>query len=92
MTGVSTIGYVVRGLPATYGSLYRAVNRVTLGVVPLFGGFLVFWLVPGVPVFDTVRSLRRGDVPAPVSRSRLAVLWLFALVVVAWSGWRRLAG
>ena len=90
MRGVSTIGYVIRGLPSTYGSLYRAVNRATLGVVPLLGGFVVFWLVPGVPAFDTVRSLRHGDVPAPVSRPRLAATWVFAAVAVVWVCWRRL--
>ena len=72
-----------------YGALYRAMNRATYGVVPLFGGFLVFWLVPGVPAFDAARSLRRGDTPAPVSRRRLATLWVFAAVVVVWTGWRR---
>ncbi len=86
---MSTIGYVVRGLPRAYGGLYRAFNRATLGVVPMFGGFLVFWLVPGVAAFDAIRSLRRGDTPAPVSGRRLAALWMFAAVVVVWTGWRR---
>ena len=87
---MSTIGYVVRGLPRTYGTLYRTMNRATLGAVPLLGGFLVFWMVPGVPAFDAVRSLRRGDTPAPVSRPQLAALWVFAAVAVVWVGWRRL--
>lgn len=87
---MSTIGYVVRGLPRTYGTLYRTMNRATLGIVPLLGGFLVFWMVPGIPAFDAVRSLHRDATPPPVSRPQLTMLWVFAAVAVVWAGWRRL--
>lgn len=83
------MAYVVRGLPRTYVEVARIVNRSTLGIIPLAGGFLVFWLVPGAPAFEAARALRRGQ-PAPVaSRPRLAALWAFVAVVAVWVAWRR---
>lgn len=86
---MSTIGYVVRGLPRTYAELYRSLNRVTLGVLPLFGSFMVFWLVPGSALFDSARALRRGEAAPAVSRAALVTSWAFVPVVVAWTAWRR---
>jgi hypothetical protein len=86
---MSTIGYVVRGLPRAYVELYRTLNRTTGNVVPMLGGFVVFWLVPGVPAMDALTALRTGQAAPPVSRRHLAVAWTLTAVAIVWAAWRR---
>lgn len=82
---------IVHELGGAYAQLYRALNRHTLGLFPLLAGWKLFWLIPGVGLFDAARALRHGEPTARAPRRELIASWVFVGVVLAYSAWRRLS-
>jgi hypothetical protein len=79
----------LRELGSLYATLYRGLDRWTLGLFGLAAGWKLFWLVPGVGLFDAARALRQGtDTPDRPGRELIAA-WGFVALVVAYAAVRR---
>lgn len=80
---------MIRELAGNFGWLHAQLTRYTLGLWPLFASWKLFWLVPGVGLFDAARALQRGtDAPRQPTRNVVAA-WAFCALVVAYTAVRR---